>query len=290
MIKIRGFVTSSQPETGFINPRVQVLFFVKLRIATVFYYNSFGIHFNLMDRVSIIIPVLNEATCLERTLRQLSILNPPAWEVLVVDGGSQDDTVAIALATATRVIVSSMPGRSVQMNLGAQTATGEILCFLHADTLVPDDIVTVIQNTLSDAEIVGGGFISLMAGSQHTRWGFSLHNYLKTYYAPLLFRPHLFVKGLRLLFGDQVIFCRRTDFWECDGFDAALPIMEEADLCLKLVRRGKIKLVNRIVQSSDRRVAHWGEVKATAIYLAIGFLWGFGVSAKYLKQFYEDIR
>jgi len=269
-----------------------------LSIATVFDYNTFGINFNQMQRVSIIIPTLNEATCLERTLRQLSILNPPAWEVLVVDGGSQDETVAIpygiaalhALSAATRVISSSIAGRSVQMNLGAQAATGEILCFLHADTLVPDDIVAVIQKTLSDAEIVGGGFISLMAGSQQTRWGFSLHNYLKTYYAPLLFRPHLFLKGLRLLFGDQVIFCRRTDFWECDGFDVTLPIMEEADLCLKLVRWGRLKLVNRVVESSDRRVANWGEFKATAIYLAIGFLWGFGVSPRYLKQFYEDIR
>ena len=251
-----------------------------------------------MQRVSIIIPTLNEATCLERTLRQLSILNPPAWEVLVVDGGSQDDTVAIpygiaaprVLSAHTRVIFSSTAGRSVQMNLGAQTATGEILCFLHADTLVPDDIVAVIQNTLSDPKIVGGGFISLMAGSQQTRWGFSLHNYLKTYYAPLLFRPHLFFKGLRLLFGDQVIFCRRTDFGECDGFDATLPIMEEADLCLKLVRWGRLKLVNRVVESSDRRVAHWGEFKSICIYLAIGFLWGFGVAPKYLKQFYEEIR
>ena len=251
-----------------------------------------------MDRVSIIIPTLNEASCLERTLRQLSILNPAAWEILVVDGGSQDETVAIpyeiaaldAHTSKTRVISSSIPGRSVQMNLGAEAATGDILCFLHADTLVPDDMVAVIQQTLSDRKIAGGGFISLMAGSQTTRWGFSLHNYLKTYYAPLLFRPHLFIKGFRLLFGDQVIFCRRTDFLECDGFDAEMPIMEEADLCLKLVRLGKIKLVNRVVESSDRRVAAWGEVKATAIYLAIGFLWGFGVSAKFLKQFYEDIR
>ncbi len=243
-----------------------------------------------MDRVSIIIPTLNEASCLERTLRQLSILNPAAWEVLVVDGGSQDETVAIALSSQTHLISSTIAQRSVQMNLGAEAATGDILCFLHADTLVPDDIVAVIQTALGDRTIVGGGFISLMAGSQHTRWGFSLHNYLKTYYAPLLFRPHLFLRGFRLLFGDQVIFCRRTDFLECDGFDAKLPIMEEADLCLKLVRRGKMKLVNRIVESSDRRVANWGELKAIMIYLAIGFLWGFGVSARYLKQFYEDIR
>lgn len=243
-----------------------------------------------MSRVSIIIPTLNEANCLGRTLRQLSILNPPAWEVLVVDGRSEDETSAVAQKNGARVIISNNRGRSVQMNQGAETATGEILCFLHADTWVPDDIVAAIAQTLADRTVACGGFISLMVGDNTTRWGISLHNYLKTYYAPLLFRPHLFFKGLRLLFGDQVIFCRRTDFWECGGFDSALPILEDGDLCLKLVRRGQIRLLNRIVQSSDRRVARWGSLKATAIYLYIGLMWGFGVSATYLKQFYEDIR
>lgn len=243
-----------------------------------------------MSSVSIIIPTLNEANYLGRTLRQLSILDPPAWEVLVVDGGSEDETVAVAQKHGACVSISNHCGRSVQMNQGAETATGEVLCFLHADTWVPDDIVAVIAQTLADRTVACGGFISLMAGDNTTRWGVSLHNYLKTYYAPLLFRPHLFFKGLRLLFGDQVIFCRRTDFWECGGFDSALPILEDGDLCLKLVRRGRIRLVNRIVQSSDRRVARWGSLKATAIYLYIGLMWGFGVSATYLKQFYEDIR
>ena len=243
-----------------------------------------------MIRISIVIPTLNEASCLERTLRHLNLLDPPAWEVLVVDGGSEDETIAIAQKVGARVLCSNERGRAVQMNRGAEAATGEILCFLHADTSVPDDVVAVVEQTLADQTVVGGGFISLMAGSQQTRWLVSLHNYLKTYYAPLIFRPHLFFKGLRLLFGDQVMFCRRSDFWECGGFDSALPIMEEGDLCLKLVRRGRIRLVNRIVQSSDRRVAHWGSLKATAIYLYIGFLWGLGVSATYLKRFYEDIR
>ena len=242
-----------------------------------------------MSRVSIIIPTLNEAKCLKRTLRHLGLLEPPAWEVLVVDGGSEDETIAIASAEAS-VIYSNQRGRAVQMNQGAEVATGEILCFLHADTLVPDDLVAVIQQTLADKTVAGGGFISLMTGEVTTRWAVSLHNYLKTYYAPLLFRPHLFFKGLRLLFGDQVIFCRRSDFLECGGFDSNLPILEEADLCLKLLQRGRIRQVNRIVFSSDRRVAHWGSLKATAIYLYIGFLWGFGVSPQYLKQFYEDIR
>lgn len=243
-----------------------------------------------MSRVSIIIPTLNEASCLRRTLRQLSLLDPPAWEVLVVDGGSKDETISLALSEGTPVLTSNECGRSVQMNQGAEAATGEILCFLHADTSVPDDLVAVLKQTLADKTVAGGGFISLMAGPQTTRWGVSLHNYLKTYYAPLIFRPHLFFKGLRLLFGDQVIFCRRSDFWECGGFNAALPIMEEADLCLKLVRKGRIRLVNRVVQSSDRRVVRWGSFKATALYIYIGFLWGFGASPTYLKQFYQDIR
>jgi GT2 family glycosyltransferase len=86
------------------------------------------------------------------------------------------------------------------------------------------------------------------------------------------------------------MFCRRRDFWAVGGFDNAIAILEEADLCLKLVKLGRICQVNRIVQSSDRRVAHWGSLKATAIYLSIGFLWGLGVPPTYLKQFYEDIR
>jgi rSAM/selenodomain-associated transferase 2 len=251
-----------------------------------------------MFHVSIVIPTLNEAACLERTLRQLTVLHPSAWEILVVDGGSKDDTIAIAERylqlidpeIRTEIIQCDLRGRSTQMNAGANAATGEILCFLHADTWVPDDLISVIKQTLTDPKIACGGFISLMVGEQNTHWGISLHNYLKTYYAPLLFRPHLFVKGLRLLFGDQVMFCRRADFWDCGGFDESLPIMEDGDLCLKLLQKGRIWQVDRVVQSSDRRVKKWGTWKATAIYLYIGILWGVGVSISYLKRFYEDIR
>lgn len=243
-----------------------------------------------MSGVSIIIPTLNESEYLGRVLRHLSLLDPPAREVLVVDAGSEDDTIAIAQAERVQVLNSNRRGRAVQMNQGAEAATGEVLCFLHADTLVPDDLVAIIEQTLADPTVVCGGFISLMAGPQTTRWSVSLHNFLKTYYAPLIFRPHLFFKGLRLLFGDQVIFCRRIDFWSCGGYDATLPILEEADLCLKLVRRGRIRQVNRIVQSSDRRVARWGVLKATGLYLYIGLLWGTGVSPTYLKKFYGDER
>ncbi|WP_107671166.1 TIGR04283 family arsenosugar biosynthesis glycosyltransferase [Cyanothece sp. BG0011] len=244
-----------------------------------------------MASLSIIIPTLNEEECLGRTLSCLSSLEPPAQEIIIVDGGSQDKTLSIADDYDITLITSSSQGRAIQMNQGARVATGDYLCFVHADTLVPVDLVTVIEKTLNHQHIACGGFISLMKGPQTTRWGTSLHNYLKTYYAPLLFRPHLFFfKGLRLLFGDQVMFCRRADFWQCGGFDSNLPIMEDADLCLKLVAYGKICLLNHVVESSDRRVAKLGALKANLIYLWIGILWGLGVSASYLKQFYAEIR
>ncbi len=244
-----------------------------------------------MASLSIIIPTLNEEACLEQTLSYLTLLEPSPTEIIVVDGGSEDDTVRIAKNYEGILITSSAKGRGIQMNEGAKLATGDYLCFVHADTLVPGDLVTLIEKTLNDHKIACGGFISLMKGDQTTRWGTSLHNYLKTYYAPLVFRPYLFLfKGLRLLFGDQVMFCRRRNFWQCGGFDANLPIMEDADLCLKLVAYGRIYLLNRVVESSDRRVAKLGSLKANMIYLWIGILWGLGVNADYLKQFYADIR
>ena len=244
----------------------------------------------MSSEVSIIIPALNEEDVLERTLNNLTLLNPSPKEILLIDGGSQDKTLEIAQKAGISTFIAQKAGRSSQMNLGASVAKGKILCFIHADTIVPDDLVAIAQKVLAESDIAGGGFISLMRGSDRTRWLVSLNNYLKTYYAPLIFRPHLFARGLRILFGDQVIFCRRSDFWGCGGFDPNLPIMEDADLCVKLNQYGSIYLVDRIVQSSDRRVAKWGWFKANAIYFYIGFLWGMGVSADYLKQFYEDVR
>ncbi|WP_315856420.1 TIGR04283 family arsenosugar biosynthesis glycosyltransferase [Synechococcus sp. J7-Johnson] len=243
-----------------------------------------------MAQLSIIIPTLNEGTTLARTLRQVKALYPPAWEVLVVDGGSSDNTIQIAVAAGVVVLRSEGAGRAIQMNHGARAATGDLLCFLHADTLIPDDLVQVAERTLADASIACAGFISLMGHGGKIHWDISALNLLKTYLAPLLFRPHLYLKGLRLLFGDQVMICRRLDFWLCGGFDAKLPIMEDGDLCLRMLNLGRIVLINRVVESSDRRVQQWGRWKAITTYLSIGIFWGLGVPPSRLKRFYEDIR
>jgi rSAM/selenodomain-associated transferase 2 len=240
-------------------------------------------------RVSIIIPVLNEEAALPTTLANVLAFDPPADEVIVIDGGSSDATIALAKAHGVPVIISPQKGRGIQVNCGVEAATGDTICVLHADSLLPPDAVRIIRNTLANPKLVLASFTPRIAGPNGTRWGTTIHNWAKTWYAPLLFRPHLFIRGCRLLFGDHAMFFRRTDFLAVGGCDPSALIMEEADLCIRLSKLGKTRMVPRWVWTSDRRIAAWGPVKANLIYLKIGFLWGLG-ARKRLGESYPDVR
>jgi GT2 family glycosyltransferase len=106
----------------------------------------------------------------------------------------------------------------------------------------------------------------------------------------MLFRPHLFVRGGRLLFGDHAMFFRRADFAAVGGFDDTMAVMEEAELCVRMARLGRTRLVNRIVLTSDRRIREWGEWRANWIYLKVGVRWGLGIKPKTLGDLYPDVR
>jgi len=242
--------------------------------------------------VSIIIPTLNEATALPQTLEQLRQLSPQPVDIIVVDASSNDATVDVAKRFGVTVIESAPRGRAAQMNLGASRAKGEHLCFLHADTDIPVDFVSLASTVLSDPRVALAGFVSIMRGPKGVRRLTTAHNFIKTWYAPLLFRPISFFKGCRLLFGDQVMICRREDFNSIGGWSITQTIMEEADLCLRMVRggRGRVRQVPRKVWSSDRRVAKWGFWRANLTFLYVGLMWGFGAPPDRLARHYEDVR
>ncbi len=223
-----------------------------------------------MTGVAIVIPMLNEAAGLPRLLRSLAVLEP----LLAVDGGSADASVAIAEAAGLLVVRHETHGRAAAINRGVQEATAPIICVLHADTLLPDDAIAVMRRVLADPGTVLAGFTPLLSGPDQVRWGTSFHSWIKTWYAPLLFRPQLFLRGVRLLFGDHAMFFRRADFLAVGGCDPRLLVMEEADLCIRFHRLGRTRLVNRVVITSDRRVAAWGALRANWIYLKVGARWG----------------
>ncbi|WIA14272.1 hypothetical protein OEZ85_002806 [Tetradesmus obliquus] len=188
---------------------------------------------------AIIIPVLNEAGGIVATLQQLRQLQPQPAEIIVVDGGSSDNTVQLARRSglATRVLRSGR-GRAVQMNAGAEAAAADMLCFLHADTQPPKDLVAVMRRELADPQKVLAGFVPSIEVPRRRLWLLSAHNFASSYYAPLLFRPLSYLRGLRALFGDQTLFCRARDFRAVGGFDPRLSIMEDTDLCVRMHMAG----------------------------------------------------
>jgi hypothetical protein len=158
-----------------------------------------------------------------------------------------------------------------------QEATAPIICVLHADTLLPDDAVALIRRVLADPRIAVAGFSPLISEPDQVRWEPASTTGSKTWYAPLLFRPQLFLRGVRLLFGDHAMFFRRADLLAVGGCDPRLQVMEEADSCIRFHRLGRTRLVNRVVITFDRRVAAWDALRANWIYLKVGARWELGI-------------
>ena len=144
--------------------------------------NSFG------DHVAIVIPVLNEAAITPRLFRLLGILDPAPTEIIAVDGGSLDNTaVLVRQSRSARLIEHAVRGRAAAINRGVIEARSPLICVLHADTILPDDAVAVIRATMQDPRIALAGFVPLIAGAERVRWGTTFHNWIKTWYAPLIF-------------------------------------------------------------------------------------------------------
>lgn len=242
------------------------------------------------QNVSIIIPTLNEEKILPELFNNLESLDPKPYEVIFIDGPSKDRTSCVIEEHGYRLIRSIGKGRALQMNEGAYQANGDLLVFLHADTLVPSNIVKIVTETLRNSKITLGGFTSIMKGKK-TRHLITIQNKLKTYLGALLYSPIRCVCfGFRLLFGDQVMFCRKADFIRIGGFNYELPIMEDADLCLRINKLGSVKQIKEKVYASDRRVATLGLFKAYLRYIKIFLFWRLGASPNWLKGQYEEIR
>ena len=241
----------------------------------------------MTQTVALVIPLLDEEKALPALIEVVRELAPQPDEVIAVDGGSSDRTCELVEAAGWRLLETAK-GRAVQINAGVEAAQSELVCVVHADTIPPADMVQVIRDTLEDNRIALASFTPLITGEK-TRWFTSAHNYIKTWYAPLITRPHLFFQGVRLLFGDHAMFFRRADFLSLGGCTPSDAVMEEADLCVKFARLGKIRMVRRIVRTSDRRIAAWGPLKANWIYFKVGILWSLGLRDRMAKD-YPDIR
>ena len=223
--------------------------------------------------LSIIVPVLNEAAGLAGFLEHLRERAGEA-EIIVSDGGSTDGTTEIAKAGGARV-VSGPRGRALQLNRGAEVATGEWLWFLHADSHLPADALSDLGEATKDAGLAGGCFrIRIPSPEPIYRVSDTLGN--------------VGVDLFRIALGDHGIFCRRSVFEEIGGYPE-VPLMEDAELYVRLRRRGRVRQLPAVIETSPRRYERNGPYRTTAVYALILALYVLGTSPERLAKVYRRL-
>jgi rSAM/selenodomain-associated transferase 2 len=219
--------------------------------------------------ISIVIPVRNEAANLDRLL---PILIASGAEVIVVDGGSQDESLAIAHRHGA-ITLSSAAGRAQQMNAGAAIATGQILFFLHADTQLPEGFQDWMRAILDRPGVVAGAFSLAIDGPgwglRLVEWGVALRSQWR-----------------QMPYGDQGLFLRRDRFEALGGFPL-LPIMEDFVLVDRLRKQGKIAIVPTVITTSARRWQTLGVWRTTLINQMILLGYGLGIPPDRLAHWYR---
>ena len=224
-----------------------------------------------MSKLSIIVPVLNEGEGIAATLDALADLRSLGTEVIVVDGGSHDATVQRARLRADRVILAPR-GRALQMNAGAEKASGDVLLFLHADTRLPADVDHVVLNGLERSGRVWGRFDVKIDGRH-----------------PLLFVV-AWLMGIRsrltgIATGDQAIFARRDAFRAAGGF-AAIPLMEDIALSKRLKRVSRPLCLRECVITSGRRWETNGVLSTIILMWRLRLAYFFGTDPHELARRY----
>ena len=227
------------------------------------------------QKISVIIPTLNEAENLPTTLDCINSATHihNQVEVIITDGGSTDNTVEIAQKAGAKVIPSS-PGRANQLNTGAAQATGDIYLFLHADTQLPNDWQTQIESTLAQPNTIAGAFQlkinSPQRGIALVEWGVQIRS-----------------RFFHLPYGDQGIFLKAATFQQLGGFPD-LAIMEDYQFIQQLKQHGKISISPTYVITSGRRWETLGVLPTTVLnqIMILGFY--AGIKPEQLKSWYRN--
>ncbi len=222
-------------------------------------------------RLSIVMPVLNEAASLGATLQPLQALRARGHELIVVDGGSQDHSVALARPLADQVVASPR-GRARQMNAGAAQARHDTLLFLHADSTLPE---------AADAAIAG----ALQRGARWGRFDVRIHG--RSAWLPVVawfMNRRSRLTGIAT--GDQALFVQRALFQQLGGFPEQ-PLMEDVELSRRLRRVQRPACLRACVRTSGRRWDERGAWRTIVLMWRLRWLYWRGTPAEQLARAYR---
>ena len=223
----------------------------------------------MSKEISIIIPALNESATIKQTLDALRPFINEA-EIIVVDGGSRDKTVAIAESNGAKVLHSPR-GRGKQLQIGGAAAQGNILWFVHADTQPAPNAVFEMKRVLQNERIVGGNYTIYFDG--------------ETYAAKFLTWLYPQLNHLGLIYGDSAIFARREVYEKIGGF-TNYPIFEDLDFIERLRREGEIVTLSSTVATSSRRFEGKSFILTFLRWMILQGLYWLGVPPETLLKIY----
>jgi rSAM/selenodomain-associated transferase 2 len=228
-----------------------------------------------VSSISIIIPARNEAAQLPVLLSYLNTVTGKnnIAEIIVSDVKSTDDTVSIANLYGAKVVVSEQAGRGKQMNTGAKNATGNILYFLHADSIPP---IGFVEDIL---EKIHSGYD---AGCYRLRFDYN-HWFLKANAWFTRFNVNV------VRFGDQSLFVRKSVFESIGGFREELIIMEDQEIIYRIRKKGRFAVIAGYVTTSARKYRVNGVYRMQGIFFYIYFAYLFGASQQKLVTIYKKL-
>jgi uncharacterized protein len=224
-------------------------------------------------KISVIIPVLHEGEKINEILDSVKAAAADIpYEAIVVDGDSSGDTIA-HISDSSVITLTAPRGRALQMNAGAARACGDILLFLHADTLLPQKALPKIIEALSNGSFIGGAFDLII---QNRRWIFRAIGRAASWKHRLT----------RVPYGDQAIFMLRRYFKNIGGY-AEIPLMEDVELMRRVKQRsGRITILPEAVTTSSRKWDTDGVFYTIIRNWLIQVLYLFGVPARHLIKYY----
>lgn len=219
--------------------------------------------------ISVVVPALDEASSIVAVLRTARA--PGVREIVVVDGGSRDETIARA-ATVADLVLRAPRGRAAQMNAGAAVAHGDVLLFLHADTRLPAGFADAVRGAIRSGAIAGRFDVRLDGD----------HPFLPVVAALMNLRS----RWTGIATGDQAMFVRRDVFRAVGGF-SAVPLMEDIDLSRRLRRAGRLAALRLRVSTSARRWETSGVARTIVLMWGLRFAYACGVSPERLARWYR---
>lgn len=223
--------------------------------------------------ISIIIPTYNEEESLPHLIKFLKAYDvDEESEIIISDGGSNDNTISIAEGLGVKVVSSPQKGRASQMNFGASKASGDILYFLHADTFPPKTFIKDIAQSINPE--VEAGCFRLTFDHEHF--------FLKAYSWFTKFDIDFF------RFGDQSLFITDSLFKKVEGFDDSLIVMEDQKIIWPIKRRTKFIIHPHSVVTSARKYLDIGIIRLQVIFSTIFLMYYLGFSQEQMTKFYKN--